>query len=264
MKTLTFILFATLPLLPCHAQSYEELCKNGKEYLEKKNYRKAAEQFHRAASTTAKEEEKIYALTNQGYAWRQCGELKRAGESYAKALDIDTTSAPLLIQRGNILLELDSAKAAIGCYEKALAKQPHNKDIIRLKAYAHTQAEQYAEGKKAYIKLISMDNNDRDARLGLAMLYEKEGSTNESLMMLEALIEEHPHAPEYYIVRSKLERAQKQPELALQDVDKAIELAPHNSNYHILRAELLTELGRYDAAERARKKAIKLMHTPKE
>ena len=81
-------------------------------------------------------------------------------------------------------------------------------------------------------------------------------------MMLETLIEEYPNNPEYYIARSSLERKQKQNELALQDVDKAIELAPENINYHILRAELLKYLGQHDAARRCRRKISKMMATP--
>lgn len=244
------------------AQNYAELVESGKKELEEGRYAKAAEYFQRAANAAESKSEKIYTLTNLGYAQRMSGKKESAAESYAKALAMDTASISLLTQRGNILLELDSAEAAIVCYDKILARQPLNREILRFRAGAHTAAGNFKEGKQDFIKLISTDNSDKGARLGLALLYEKEGNINEALMMLEVLIEECPECPEYYIARSNIERAQKQPELALQDVREALRLDPRNANYHILCAELLQELGHDDAALRHRRKAVKLMSTP--
>ena len=261
MKLFALILASTF-IQAGFAQSYTELCESGKKHLDAKEYKKAIEYFSRASNAAESKNEKIYTLTNLGYAQRMYGEKESAAGSYAKALAIDTTSIALLTQRGNILLELDSAEQAIKYYNKILARQPEREDVLRFRAYAHTQTGQFKEGKQDYIKLISRNSNDKEARLGLALLYEKEGAINESLMMLEALIEEYPTNPEYYIARSNLERTQKQHELALQDVEKAIELAPDNVNYHILRAELLKELGLHDAARRCRRKISKMMATP--
>ena len=261
MRFFTFISILTI-IQASSAQSYTELCESGKKHFEQKEYKLAAEYFNRAANAATDKKEKIYTLTNLGYSQRMCVKKESAAESYAKALALDSTNIALLTQRGNILLELDSAKAAIDCYNRILTRQPDNNDIVRFRAYAYTQAGEYKNGKQDYIKLISLNNNDTEARLGLALLYEKEGNINESLMMLETLIEEYPNNPEYYIARSSLERTQKQNELALQDVDKAIELAPGNINYHILRAELLKDLGQHDAARRCRRKISKMMATP--
>ena len=246
------------------AQDYTELVESGKKELEEGQYAKAAEYFQRATNAAESKSEKIYTLTNLGYAQRMSGKKESAAESYAKALAMDTASISLLTQRGNILLELDSAKEAIACYDKILERQPYNRDILRFRAGAHTAAGNYKEGKQDFIRLISTDNNDKGARLGLALLYEKDGNINDALMMLETLIEENPECPEYYIARSNIERTQKQPELALQDVRKALKLDGQNANYHILCAELLQELGHDDAALRHRRKAVKLMSTPQQ
>ena len=150
------------------AQDYAELVEAGKKHLEDKRYSEAADLFRRASNATENKSEKIYTLTNLGYAQRMSGKKESAAESYAKALAMDTSSIALLTQRGNILLELDSAKEAIVCYDKILAREPANREILQLRATAHTIAGNYKEGKIDYLKLISADGNNKDARLGLA------------------------------------------------------------------------------------------------
>ena len=130
------------------AQDYTELVESGKKELEEGQYAKAAEYFQRATNAAESKSEKIYTLTNLGYAQRMSGKKESAAESYEKALAMDTASISLLTQRGNILLELDSAKEAIACYDKILERQPDNRDILRLRAGAHTAAGNYKEGKK--------------------------------------------------------------------------------------------------------------------
>ena len=170
------------------AQSYTELCEAGKKHLDSGEYKKAAEYFLRTSNAAESKSEKRYTLTNLGYAQRMYGKTEDAAASYAKALAMDTTSIPLLTQRGNILLELDSAEQAIECYDKILARHPDREDILRFRAYAHTQTGEFKEGKEEYLKLISQNSNDNEARLGLALLYEKEGSINESLIPVPTFV----------------------------------------------------------------------------
>jgi predicted Zn-dependent protease len=187
--------------------------------------------------------------------------LTAAAESFGKALEIDSTSPMLQLQRGNALLQIDSTQAAVEYYNKILTKHPHNREARFFRAYAYSLLGQYKEGKLDYIKLISANGEDKEARLGLAVLYQREGNINECLMMLETLIEEYPDDAELYIARCNLEREQGQTELALQDVQKAIELEPHNAAHRITEAELLQQLGRDDAARKSRNAATKISTT---
>lgn len=262
MRFLT-ILFAAAFTLSATAQSYNELCDSGKALCEKGNYREAATRYARAADVARDKSNRIFALSGEGYAHYMAGDIKKAAESYAQALALDSTSVPLLAQRGNILLEQDSLQAAITCYNKALMLEPDNRDILFCRAYARARAGLYKEGKKDYLKILSKNSNDEKARLGLALLYQKEGSINESLMLLETLIEENPRNPELYMARCNIEREQGQHELALMDVEKAIELAPHDAAYHLTKADILEKLGKRDAAQKSRNKALRINSTPK-
>ena len=89
------------------------------------------------------------------------------------------------------------------------------------------------------------------------MLYKNEGKYNESMILLNILIESVPDRAEFYIARSSVERIMGQTELALMDVEKAIELEPENSNHYTLQSILLERLGKKEAAKQSRFKAAK-------
>ena len=69
---------------------------------------------------------------------------------------------------------------------------------------------------------------------------------------------------EIYAARCNVEIENKQYELALFDIEKAIEIAPRKAEYHNTKADILTALGRKKAASRSRSVADKLMATPSE
>lgn len=255
---LTILLLLIISIEPCVAQSYYELCEMGNRKIERKEYKAAAEYFDRAVNAAKSDKEKVFSLSNAGYSRRMHGDLDGAADKYAAALAIDSLSVTLLQQRGNILLEIDSAKAAIECYDKIIAQEPANMDVLYFRAYAYSCVGMYKEGKQDYLKIISKQRDNEKARLGLAILYQKEGKINESLMLLEMLIEEHPDNAEYYITRSNIEREQGQTELALSDVEKALELAPYQIEYHTMKAEILEEAGKKEAAHSYRKKVEKI------
>lgn len=262
MRFLT-ILFAAAFALSAAAQSYDELCDSGKALCDEGNYREAAARFARAADVARDRNNRIFALSGEGYAHYMAGDIRNASESYAQALALDSTSVHLLAQRGNILLEQDSLQGAIACYDKAAEREPDNRDILFCRAYARACAGLYKESKQDYLKILSKNSNDEKARLGLALLYQKEGSTNESLMLLETLIEENPRNAELYMARCNIEREQKQYELALMDVEKAIEQEPLNAAFHLTKADILEKLGKRDAAQKSRNKALRIKSTPK-
>ena len=263
MRITTIITILLLGIQHGFAQNYAELCEAGRNYLNKKEYKKAAEAFSRANSAASNNSEKLYTLANLGQAQSMMNKHEQAAENFGKALVIEPSSPTLLLQRGNSLLQIDSAQTAIECYNKILQTYPANREARFFRAYAYSILKQYKESKLDYIKLISANPDDKEARLGLAVLYQREGSVNESLMMLEALIEDYPEDAELYQARCNLEREQGQAELALQDIEKAIELSPDNAEFRIIEAELLQQLGRKEAARKSRNAATKISSTPR-
>ena len=246
------------------AQTYADLFDLAQKYSTEGKYMKASTYYKRALLATTNENEQLQCLTNMGYTLNMTGQKVAASQAYANALKIDSTSLPLLMQRAGLLLETDSAQAAIECYNKVEKAMPQNRDVLFFRAYAYTLTGKYKEAKRDYIKLLGKTPDDYQARLGLAMLYQKEGNTNESLMLLETMIEENPKDANLYLVRCNMELEQKQYELALQDIEKAIEIEPTRASHHTLKAEILDALGRKATAKRSRNTATKLAVSQKE
>jgi tetratricopeptide (TPR) repeat protein len=107
------------------------------------------------------------------------------------------------------------------------------------------------------MKLLSLEPDNKNVKLGLAMLYKKQEQYEESLTLLGLIIEEQPEVAGYYIARSDVERIMGHTELALMDVNRAIELEPDNSQYYTLQAILYEKLGKKESAKRRRFKAAK-------
>jgi superkiller protein 3 len=135
---------------------------------------------------------------------------------------------------------------------------PSRAGALFFRASIYSELDEFDKAKEDYLKLLSLEPKNNNVKLGLALLYKKEGKYNESLTLLTLLIEDNPNTAEYYIARSNVERLTGHTELALMDVEKAIELEPDNGNHYTLQAILLERLGKKEAAKQSRFKAARL------
>ena len=65
----------------------------------------------------------------------------------------------------------------------------------------------------------------------------------EALERITLMVEGHPDKAELYSVRASMYAENKQLELAIMDLDKAVELEPENPNYYLSRAYLHKQQG---------------------
>ncbi len=240
-----------------YSQEYRTLCNDGIKHIADREYKAAATCFRKAAEQSSTEQEKTYAYANLAYSQQMCGELHKALRSYNTAIGDDNSKIALMLQRANILLQLDSLKSALEDYNAILEQEPTNPSALFFRATIYSETDEYSKAKEDYIKLLSIEPGNNNVKLGLAMLYKKERKYNESLTLLTLLIEDNPAIAEYYIARSNVERLMGHTELALMDVEKAIELEPENGNHYTLQSILLDRLGKKEAAKQSRFKAAK-------
>ena len=239
------------------AQDYRALCNEGIKHIADRKYREAASSFQKATELNNSEQEKTYAYANLAYSQQMCGELEKALKSYNIAIGDDTDKIALMLQRANILLQLDSLEKALNDYNHILRQEPTNSSALFFRANIYTEQDKYDKAKEDYLRLLSLEPNNDNVKLGLALLYKEERKYNESLTLLTLLIEENPAVAEYYIARSNVERLMGHNELALMDIEKAIELEPENGNHYTLQAILLERIGKKEAAKQSRYKAAK-------
>ena len=239
------------------AQDYRTLCNEGIKHIADRKYKEAALSFQKASKLSNNEQEKTYAYANLAYSQQMCGEFEKALASYDMAIGDDTDKIALMLQRANILMQLDSLEKALDDYNNILRQEPTNSSALFFRANIYTEQDKYGKAKEDYLRLLSLEPDNNNVKLGLALLYKEERKYNESLTLLTLLIEDNPTMAEYYIARSNVERLMGHNELALMDVEKAIELEPENGNHYTLQAILLERIGKKEAAKQSRYKAAK-------
>lgn len=239
------------------SQIFRTLCNDGIKHIANRNYKDATVCFQKATEQSSTEQERTYAFANLAYSQQMSGELHKALKSYNEAIGEKYDKIALMLQRANILLQLDSLDKALDDYNRILEKEPSNQGALFFRAGIYSDMERFEEAKADYIKLLTLEPDNDNVKLGLAMLYKNENKLNESHTLLTLLIEDNPNTAEYYIARSNVERLMGHTELALLDVEKAIELEPENGNHYTLQGILLDRMGKKEAAKRSRANAAR-------
>ena len=188
------------------SQNYNSICQKGIGFIKENDYAQAVECFKEAVACSSGNGEKIYALANLAYSFQMLGELPSALEEYDKALTIAPDELTLLQQRANIYLQLDNMECALDDYNRLLTHEPSNTGALLCRAHIYTSTGMYDKAWEDYKQLQYWLPDNLSVRLGIAMLYQQEKRYDESLMVLSAMIEQHPHIAELYIARSNLER----------------------------------------------------------
>ena len=135
-------------------------------------------------------------------------------------------------------------------------------------AFAESLTDLYDETGMEYLSAMSFygaalsssafDPDNYTALLGIALIEQSLHHTSEALTRLTRLIEQHADRAELYTIRAEIEAENRQPELAIMDLDKAIELEPGNANTVLTRAYLYKLIGNKRLAHHDFERAIEL------
>ena len=155
------------------AQDYRTLCNEGIKHIADRKYREAASSFKKATELSNSEQEKTYAYANLAYSQQMCGDLEKALKSYNIAIGDDTDKIALMLQRANILLQLDSLDKALNDYNHILRQEPTNSSALFFRANIYTELDKYDKAKEDYLRLLSLEPNNDNVKLGLALLYKR-------------------------------------------------------------------------------------------
>ncbi|MBO7660247.1 MAG: tetratricopeptide repeat protein, partial [Bacteroidaceae bacterium] len=120
---------------------------------------------------------------------------------------------------------------------------PHHLEARGFRAYCYSQRHEYAEARIDYLRVLEEDAINYSAQLGLALLCQNTNKMTEALERITLMVEGHPDKAELYSVRASMYAENKQLELAIMDLDKAVELEPVNPNYYLSRAYLHKQQG---------------------
>ena len=251
MKRFLYIFFLFLFVLSAHAQSYEQWVERGIKAAEADSLTEAVNYFKKALKLNPKDYRNALVFTNMGKVqetmyWQDTQQKQHAADaidSYTMALSFAPEAVPMLEARGKLYLRLENYGKALMDFTTILDVDPHHLEARGFRAYCYAQRHEYMEARIDYLRVLEEDAINYSAQLGLALICQNTNKMTEALERITLMVEGHPDKAELYSVRASMYAENKQPELAIMDLDRAVELEPENPNYYLSRAYLQKQQG---------------------
>lgn len=180
----------------------------------------------------------------------------------SEQLEYHPDSIDLRLRKARWNMELEEWATAKGEYDKVLGVNPANIAALYYRAYCNDRLGRYNFARLDYQNLLTLVPGNFEARLGLALLNEKDHHYTEALDGINQLVAAHPDSAIAWAARAGIESEHGMKELAAYDYGEALKRDPDNKDYLLARADLNISLGNYDDARRDLDRIVKL-GTPK-
>ena len=135
-------------------------------------------------------------------------------------------------------------------YDWVISHQPDNLAARYYRAYANTQLRRYNFARLDYENVLRVVPGNFDARLGLALLNQKDHHYTEAMDGVNMLVSSYPDSATAWAARAGIEKERDMKELAVYDYGEALRREPNNRDWLLARADLLIALRRYEEARK--------------
>ena len=133
-----------------------------------------------------------------------------------------------------------------------------NKEALLFRAYIYMQRRDYKGARIDYNPFSVEEPGNNTARLGRALLNQKELKYRESLEDFNKLVSDNPRDVSYLKARATLAVEMNTPDLALLDLEEAAKLAPDDAEIYVMCGEIYLSQKKKREAYVAFEKAIEL------
>ncbi len=157
-------------------------------------------------------------------------------------------SVDLRLRKASWYIQLEEWQSAKNEYDFVLRHNPANIAALYYRAYANERLGRYKFSRLDYQNLLTIVPGNFEARLGLALLNEKDKHYTEALDGMNQLVDAYPDSAVIWAARAGIENERGMLELAEYDYGKAISLDPNNNDFILSRADLRIRLGEFQDA----------------
>jgi tetratricopeptide (TPR) repeat protein len=168
----------------------------------------------------------------------------------ADALAYYPDSIDLRLRKARWNMELREWQNAKNEYDIVLNREPTNVAALYYRAYCNDRLGRYNFARLDYQNMLTIVPGNLEARLGLALLNEKDHHYTEALDGINQLVAAHPDSAVAWAARAGIEQERGMNELAEYDYGEALKRDPNNKDYLLTRADLRIKLGNYAEARR--------------
>lgn len=179
-----------------------------------------------------------------------------------RALAYHPDSIDLRLRKAAWNMQLDEWQYAKDEYDYVLAKQPANIAALYYRAYCNERLHRYNFARLDYQNLLIIIPGNFEARLGLALLDQKDSHYTEALDGINRLVTAYPDSALAWAARAGIEEEQKMLELAEYDYGEALKRDKNNIHYLLNRADIRIRLKKYTEARNDLNSIVR-MGTPK-
>ena len=157
-------------------------------------------------------------------------------------------STDLRLRKAAWNMQLDEWQYAKDEYDYVLAKQPTNIAALYYRAYCNERLHRYNFARLDYQNLLIIIPGNFEARLGLALLDQKDSHYTEALDGINRLVAAFPDSALAWAARAGIEEEQHMLELAEYDYGEALKRDKGNTHYLLNRADIRIRLKKYSEA----------------
>lgn len=175
-----------------------------------------------------------------------------------RALSLRPDSIDLRLKKARWNMELGQWDYAKSEYDIVLRRQPDNIAALFFRSYANEKLGRIGFARQDLESVLTIVPNNFEAKLGLALLDDKDKKKTKALDEMNLLVESFPDSAIAYAARGSMERARQMYYLAEYDYSEAIRRDPTNTDYILNRADVLISMGKLEEARRDIKMLIKL------
>ena len=178
----------------------------------------------------------------------QARRYEQAIEAYDEAIEKGADLARAYAGRGQAYAALRRFREAVTDYDKSL-EYDRTADVLASRCNASRLLARSDEAMTNCQEAISLDPENVDARLALAMLYLDQNSPEEARSEIEAAREIDPGSAKAHYVLAQVEVAEGKYEAAVASLTRCIEIDPSQPRYYWDRGFIHYSLGKIDQAK---------------
>ena len=157
-------------------------------------------------------------------------------------------SIDLRLRKASWYVQLEEWQSAKNEYDIVLRHYPANIAALYYRAYCNDRLGRYNFARLDYQNLLTLVPGNFEARLGLALLNEKDKHYTEALDGINQLVDAYPDSAMVWAARAGIESERGMLELAEYDYGKAISLSSNNNDFILSRADIRIKLGKFHDA----------------
>lgn len=196
MLVLSVCLAFLSPALPAQVDKPQRLLKEGKERLDKKDYKGAITDF----SISLEMEPSV-----EGYYLRATAkyllndDLQGALADYDNAISLDPYNPILYNSRGNVKDELKKTTDAIADFNKSIALDSTYTNAYYNRGIAHYNVQEYKEAQADFEYILKKTPQDAEAMIGIGLCFVKLAKTAEACVWFTKARQHQPALAEEYL-----------------------------------------------------------------